>query len=131
MIVSTFSFLFKIENSLKKKMPSKICCKVVLFHKYFAKFFITDLLIGILFFFLFIFIGFNIEATFTMTARGFLKLTHNDYEYTKNYARGGTTFWRCVKRRTCRGKAMTRNVGHKEMMKIYESHSHGPNYKKQ
>lgn len=69
-------------------------------------------------------IGFDEEATFTMTRTGNLKLIHHLYEYTKNYVRGDATYWRCVKRSTCRAKAVTRNIGHREMVKVYDSHSH-------
>lgn len=62
-----------------------------------------------------------------MTSRGHLKLVHNNFEYTKNYVRDNITYWRCVRRRTCRAKAMTKNVGSKAMMKLYQFHSHGSN----
>lgn len=65
-------------------------------------------------------------ATFTTSAKGQLKLVHNDFEYTKQRERNGVSYWMCVKRRwkLCRGKAQTCKIGSNYMVKIYDEHNH-------
>lgn len=88
-------------------------------------------------FFLFFFglsfvrVGFDEEATFAMSMKGRFKLVHNGYEYTKgrNSSTSSTTStWRCVRNRWkgCKGKAVTRQIGQKHMVKCYEEHDHDP-----
>lgn len=64
-----------------------------------------------------------------MTARGFYKLVHNEFEYCKNYERNHICYWRCSKSRRgyCRGKACTQQIGLKQMVKAYDVHNHLPN----
>lgn len=64
-----------------------------------------------------------------MSMRGNSKLTHNGYEYTKKKITTTTTIWECDKRRWnfCRGKAYTRQIHQKQMIKLKGSHNHPSN----
>lgn len=66
-----------------------------------------------------------------MSKKGHFKLMHGGFEFIKlrfNKERN-TTAWVCSKkcRFGCKGKAQTRQVGDKEMVKIYDQHNHLPN----
>lgn len=81
-----------------------------------------------------IFPDFTDEAVFTMTSRGRFKLVHNGYEYTERtgarYAKRQeeTKSWRCIRNRRyyCKGKAITRQIGSKQMIHVYGEHDHPP-----
>lgn len=71
---------------------------------------------------------FNDEAVFTMSTRGRFKLVHNGFEYFQGRVTKDVTYWRCKDRihNRCKGKAITQNVGSKEVVKSYGIHNHGP-----
>lgn len=71
-------------------------------------------------------IGFTKEAFFTMTRTGNSKLQLDGFEYVKNKTHGDIMHWRCVKSRwsQCKGKAQTRQIGLKHMVKVYGQHNH-------
>lgn len=65
-----------------------------------------------------------------MTARGNHKLIHKgyDYNYYKCSVTNDITNWRCSKHRwaQCKGKAQTRKINGKHMVKVYDKHNHQP-----
>lgn len=71
---------------------------------------------------------FQDESVFTLSMRGNFKLMHKGFEYVKNYTNHGITFWRCGRNRRfqCKGKAQTRQIGQKHMVKTYDTHNHLP-----
>lgn len=71
-------------------------------------------------------IDFDIEATFTITSRGHVKLTKGCSEYVKYSNRNDITSWRCdqYKQKQCKAKARTRQIGAKHLAKFYGYHSH-------
>lgn len=72
--------------------------------------------------------GFNEEALFTVTERGYFKLIHEGYEYTKDRIKNDVTFWRCFRRRplNCLAKARTRQINERNMVAITAPHNHAP-----
>lgn len=72
--------------------------------------------------------AFKDEANFRLTLRGNNKLVYKGYEY--NYYKWSSsndiTYWRCSKSRwsQCKGKAQTRLVNGKQMVKAYDEHNH-------
>lgn len=68
-----------------------------------------------------------------MTKQGNFQLILNGFEYNKRTQTNGTTFWRCAKqyRHGCKGKAQTRQIGSKQMTKVYGKHNHHPNVENQ
>lgn len=80
---------------------------------------------------LLIFLDFKHVATFTMSLKGHFKLLHGGFEFTKERTnKEGTTInWVCSKKRRygCKGKARTRRIDSKEMVKIFGRHNHPPN----
>lgn len=84
----------------------------------------------------FLFVGFDEEATFTLSARGQYKLIHDNYDYNKmNFSTAsGITTWRCGLNQSypylkCRAKAHTKQVGSIQKVKVIEKHTHAANYK--
>lgn len=74
-------------------------------------------------------IDFKDEATFGTTQRGHLKLMHGGFEFVKNYTnKKGGILWECLKSRRfkCKGKAQTRRINGREMVKLYDVHIHLP-----
>lgn len=78
--------------------------------------------------------GFLLEATYTLSRRGQLKLVSQEYEYTKVRYSPNTliTTWRCALPHSfphfkCDAKAFTKKFGSTQMMKIVGEHSHTPN----
>lgn len=70
-----------------------------------------------------------VEAEFTLTKNGSLKLIHENFEFYKHsILLNGETFWRCEKYviHRCKAKAYTRAVGLKEMVRVAGVHLHGP-----
>lgn len=67
-----------------------------------------------------------------MTMRGRFKLVHNGYEYTEQSGakNAQTTTWRCVRsrRQHCKGKAITKQIDSKQMIKTYNEHDHPPRH---
>lgn len=61
-----------------------------------------------------------------MTRNGGFKLIHRNIEYFKLRCRRDVTYWRCLKcsRGKCKGKAITRQIGLKQMVKTYGMHNH-------
>lgn len=65
-----------------------------------------------------------------MTSRGNFKLLHGGFEFTNNgtIEGGNTTVWVCSKTRRayCKGRAHTRRIDGKEMVKLFGIHNHHP-----
>lgn len=63
-----------------------------------------------------------------MSRSGNSKLIHNGFEYVKNKVHGDIMHWRCVRNRwsQCKGKAQTRLIDSKHMLKVYGKHNHLP-----
>lgn len=61
-----------------------------------------------------------------MTTRGNWKLVYGGYVYLRNHTHKSTTYWGCNKARwhDCRGKAVTKQIGQKQMVRAYEQHNH-------
>lgn len=72
--------------------------------------------------------GFDEEAKYTLSTHGSCKLIRNGYSYFKYRVNKNDTFWRCnnKKNKGCKGKARTRRIGAKEMMKLCGMHNHLP-----
>lgn len=54
---------------------------------------------------------------------------HRGFEYIQKYSKGSSTLWRCIKERHgyCKGKAESRQVGEKHVVKEYGcGHNHPP-----
>lgn len=68
------------------------------------------------------------EHEYGITIRGNLKLMYKQFEYIKSRSHDGVSFWRCAKSRdyNCKGKAMTRKEGRKEIVIPYDMHNHCP-----
>lgn len=70
------------------------------------------------------------DAVFTTTQRSGLKLVCEGFEFTKQKTsnHGDLTLWACVKKTSlkCRGKAMTRRIGSRAMVELYDVHNHPP-----
>lgn len=66
------------------------------------------------------------EATFTISRQKHLKLIFKGYQYTKRQIVGDVTYWRCARRQKCTGKAHTKNIDGREMVKPYDRHNHSP-----
>lgn len=65
------------------------------------------------------------EAVFSTTQQNRLKLLHRGFEYTTTNISNGVTYWVCSKKRAgCKGKARTKKINEKEMVKIYHLHNH-------
>lgn len=66
-----------------------------------------------------------------MTQRGHSKLLYGGFEFVRNRINkvGNTTVWDCSQKRQfgCKGKAQTRQINSKEMVKLYGMHNHFPN----
>lgn len=82
----------------------------------------------------FSFLGYNHEATFTISRRGHLKLVHNEYEFTKvRFSKTtSTTAWRCALPHSfpqfqCDAKAFTKKFDSMQMLKMVGEHTHTPN----
>lgn len=73
-------------------------------------------------------LGFHYEAEFILSQKGSCKLTHTGYGYFKDVEKNGTTSWRCDKRLShqCKGKAQTRKIGEKIMVRARGLHNHLP-----
>lgn len=73
-------------------------------------------------------LGFENEATFTLTRQGYSKLVHDGFSYQKKRVANGITYWRCVKfqRTKCTGKAQTKRFRSKHMVQTYAPHNHQP-----
>lgn len=73
---------------------------------------------------------FKDEATFTMTSRGHFKLLHGGFEFIKNgiNKRGDLTYWHCSTKYKshCKGKAQTRRIDTREMVRASGVHNHLP-----
>lgn len=69
------------------------------------------------------------EPEFCRTKQNQLKLVHNEFQYTKLRSSFTKTYWRCCRnqRYDCKGKAITRKIGHKEIVIAYDNHNHLPN----
>lgn len=81
----------------------------------------------------FFFQGFNMDAAFTLSRRGQLKLVHHQYEFTRVRCSRNTliTTWRCSLPHSfpqfkCDVKAFTKKFGNREMVKVLGVHSHAP-----
>lgn len=65
-----------------------------------------------------------------MTIKGNFKLIHDGFDFVKQRTnkQGNQTLWVCSKKRHfyCKGKALTRRIGAKEMVKLYDTHNHLP-----
>lgn len=72
------------------------------------------------------FSDFNEEAVFTMSLRGRFKLLAHGFEFFQSKRKSGITYWRCAEcnRLKCRGKAQSRQIGPKNMVKLYGEHNH-------
>lgn len=66
-----------------------------------------------------------------MTQKGNLKLIHDGFEFSKvkTNKKGNITYWACLKKTggCCIGRAQTRRIGSREMVKVYNTHNHFPN----
>lgn len=53
---------------------------------------------------------------------------HRGFEYIKGRETHNVITWRCVKNRNeqCKGKAQTRQINSKQMVKAYSDHNHPP-----
>lgn len=77
-----------------------------------------------------LFVGFDEEATFTLSARGQFKLIHENFDYVKmSVSQTGITKWRCGKNQSfphlkCKAKAETIEVGQIQKVKIIGTHTH-------
>lgn len=74
-------------------------------------------------------VDFQDLATFTLSQKRNLKLIYKGFGFLKDKTneRGDITYWACAKRRfNCKGKAQTRRIDGKEMVKIYREHNHPP-----
>lgn len=71
---------------------------------------------------------FTDEAVFSLTTKGRSKLVHLGFEYTKNFTNSSGTHWRCVRsrRHSCKGKAITKQIGHMNVVSAYHTHNHEP-----
>lgn len=75
------------------------------------------------------FLSFSTEKhVYGITIRGNLKLTYKQFEYNKMRSSNGVGYWRCTKWQAykCKGKAMTRKEGNKEIVIPYDAHNHCP-----
>lgn len=65
-----------------------------------------------------------------MTIRGHLKLLHGGFEFIKKLTnkQGDITYWECTKQQKshCKGRAHTRRIGSKEMVRVSGVHNHLP-----
>lgn len=63
-----------------------------------------------------------------MTKKGNYKLLAGGFEFLKHYTskQGDTTYWDCSKKHQlgCRGRAHTKQVGTKQMVKFLGTHNH-------
>lgn len=75
-------------------------------------------------------IGFSEVATFSITQLKTLKLVHQGYSYIKS---GKKDRWQCSKtrREKCRGKAQTRLINSRQMIKVSGEHNHPPNFEQE
>lgn len=66
------------------------------------------------------------EAEFMMTTRGNWKLFHGGYVYLRCHTHKSSTYWGCNKARwhDCQGKATTKQIGQKIMVRAYDQHNH-------
>lgn len=76
-------------------------------------------------------VGFDEEATFTLSARGQFKLVHKEFGYNKmsDSTTTGMTTWRCALNQSyphfkCKCKAYTRKFGALQRVKIVGEHTH-------
>lgn len=68
---------------------------------------------------------FNEEATFGINNRGGYNLLYDNYTFLKHrILSGGSTYWRCVRQKSCKAKAHTKMVNNKHMVKVHGEHSH-------
>ena len=58
---------------------------------------------------------------FIKTARGGRKLLHNGFTYVVDKKVTDTTYWRCEKRKVCKGRIRTMND---TQLKSFSDHSH-------
>lgn len=69
------------------------------------------------------------EAIFTISNKGNSKLVYNGFGFVKHGTlKNGATFWRCEFRPQCKGKAQTKKIGSKQMVKAYGTHIHLPRH---
>lgn len=77
------------------------------------------------------FVGFDEEATFTLSNRGQFKLIHRSFGYNKMSVsmQSGITTWRCALNQSypdlkCKAKAYTKQFGSLQKVKIIGDHTH-------
>lgn len=72
-------------------------------------------------------LGFYIYATYENTGTK-KSLIHDGYRYHRNREFGGSIHWNCktYKRTGCLGRATTRIINGREMMRLNAPHSHRP-----
>lgn len=72
-------------------------------------------------------IGFNEEASFTLSRRNQFSLSHNGHLFNKHRSDpDGQVYWYCKRQRDlkCKVKAYTRRIGYHDMVKVHGKHNH-------